>query len=67
MVHRVRPNPEETYSRVSAKMTALMTHQRGAPGEGWVHVCVASYMRPPAAPGAQPQKCYRLFGTSVVV
>jgi hypothetical protein len=49
------PYPEVTYDQVSAKMKAL---------EGWVQVYVMSYVQP-GAEGKKPQRCYRLFGTSV--
>ena len=57
---------EVTYSRVAAKMNALVTHSNERPEEGWVQCCIMSYVQPSEMEGQPPQRQYRLFGTSMV-
>ena len=60
-----------TYDRVAAKTRALTEHHIDRPHEGWVVVCLMSYLVPQEGvkkrdkkhPGA---RCFQIFGTSVV-
>ena len=64
-----------TYDRVAAKTRALCEHHIDRPHEGWVVVCVMSYLVPKEGerkadkkkkvPGAR-KRCFQIFGTSVV-
>jgi hypothetical protein len=61
-----------TYDRVAAKTKALVEHHIDRPHEGWVVVCLMSYLVP-AHEGVRKRdkkqsktRCFQIFGTSVV-
>jgi hypothetical protein len=60
-----------TYDRVAAKTRALAEHHIDRPHEGWVVVCVMSYLVPQEGKKKRDKKhpgtrCFQIFGTSVV-
>ena len=60
-----------TYDRVAAKTRALTEHHIDRPHEGWVVVCVMSYLVPQEGKKKRDKKhpgtrCFQIFGTSVV-
>ena len=60
-----------TYDRVAAKTKALVEHHIDRPHEGWVVVCLMSYLVPDEGVKKRDKKhpgerCFQIFGTSVV-
>ena len=60
-----------THDRVAAKMRALCEHHIDRPHEGWVVVCIMSYLVPQEGKRKIDKKhpgtrCFQIFGTSVV-
>ena len=58
-----------TYDRVLAKMKALVSHDIAQPRQGWITVCIMSYLIPDGnskKKKAPVKRCFQIFGTSAI-
>ena len=62
-----------SYHRVFQKAKQLVTHDIAQPRQGWITVCIMSYLvYPERTQGGkekekgEPKRCFQIFGTSAV-